>query len=249
MKVVKSLTIILLLFFVCLKMAANPDGFNIAFADTLFGDDFESGLASYWVVTDIDGEGKWEVVVEDGNSVLKVDALGGAWTGASVDSIASLEEYDELWAACRFKAQQDIGSCSELGLLTNPNELNGNWYLATCEGGQEIGIDECAIAWHNRVSYEWQLDQWYNMKIMVSSKDETLYVKMWAEGETEPEDWLTNEVLTSHLDEDGVGVMSYNTITYFDDVIVATSEESLVTASVDMTGKLSMTWGKIKLAD
>ena len=239
MKAVNSLTIILLLF----------AGFSIAFADTLFSDDFEGGLKDYWVVTDIDGEGKWEVVVEAGNSMLKVDALSGAWTGATVDSIASLKEYGQLWATCRFKAEQDIGSCSELGLLSNPDELKGNWYLATCEGGKEIGIDECGIAWHGRVPYEWKLDQWYNVKIMVSSKDETLYGKMWAEGEAEPEDWLTQEILTSRLDEDGVGLMSYNAITYFDDVIVATSEESLVTTSVDMTGKLSMTWGKIKLAD
>ncbi len=237
MKVVKSYTIIILLF----------AGFNIAFANTLLVDDFESGLN--WVITNIDGEGKWEVVVEDGNSVLRVDALGGAWTGATVDAVAGLNEYDELWATCRFKAEQDIGSCSELGLLTNPDELGGNWYFATCEGGQEIGIDECGIAWHGRVSYEWKLDQWYNMKIMVSSEDETLYCKMWAVGEAEPADWLTQEILASRLDEDGVGLMSYNTITYFDDVVVAASEESLNPTSVDMTGKLSTMWGKIKLAD
>lgn len=238
MRVTQNLTIIFL-FFVA---------FNIAFAETLLFDDFESGLEEYWIVTDIDGAGKWEVIAEDGNSMLRVDALGDAWTGATVDGIASLEEHDALWATCRCKVQQDIGSCSELGLLANPDDLGGNWYLATCEGGTEIGIDECGIAWHARVPYEWALDRWYNMKVMVASQDNTLYAKMWAEGEAEPEDWLTQETLTSRLDEDGVGLMSYNAITYFDDVIVATNEESLTT-SVDMKGKVSMTWGKIKLAD
>jgi len=215
-------------------------------AKPLFVDDFEAGLSDDWIIVHLDGQSNWEVVTLDGNSVLKVDSTGAGWTGASVDGVASLGDYNELWAVCRFMAEQDIGSCSELGLLTNPDSLNGNWYLSTCEDGQEIGIDECSVIWHARVPFQWELDTWYNMKVMVS-KDGTIYGKMWPEGDDEPEDWNTQETLTSHLDEDGVGFMSYNCITYFDDIIVATAEDLLVMA-VSPGEKLTLTWGAVKTA-
>jgi len=195
------------------------------------------------VFADLEGKGKWEAAKVEGRGVFKVDSTG-AWTGATVDGVASLGDYDELWAICKFRVEQNIGSCSELGLLTNPETLSGNWYLATCEGGSEVGIDECGVAWHGRVAYKWELDQWYNMKIMVSK--DTMYGKMWPEGENEPSKWLTQETLTSHLDEDGIGLMSYHCTTYFDDVIVASDEKSLVPKAMSQKGKLAISWCKIK---
>ena len=218
--------------------------FLVANAETLFVDDFEGGTKGKWVFADLEGKGKWGAAKFEGRGVFKVDSIG-AWTGATVAGVASLKDHDELWATCKFKCEQDIGSCNELGLLTNPKELRGNWYLATCEGGGEVGIDECGVAWHGRVPYKWELDKWYNMKIMVS-KDKTMYGKMWPEGGDEPSKWLTQETLTSRLDEDGVGLMSYHCITYFDDVIVASSEESLVPKAVSPKGKLAVSWCKIK---
>lgn len=218
--------------------------FSVANAETLFVDDFEGGTKGKWVFGDLEGKGKWEAAKFEGRGVFKVTSIG-AWTGATVDGVASLKNYDELWATCKFRAEQDIGSCNELGLLTNPGNLTGNWYLSTAEGGNEVGIDECAVAWHGRVAYKWELNKWYNSKIMVS-KDKTMYGKMWPEGENEPSKWLTQEKLTSHFDEDGVGLMSYHCITYFDDVIVASSEESLVPKAVSSKSKLAISWGKIK---
>jgi len=221
---------------------------RIASAEVLFSDDFEAGLQDYWVVSHLDGEPAWEVVVEDGSSVLKVDASGGAWTIASVDSVASLGENDELWTTCKIKLAGSIDSCGELGLLTIPDEPNGNWYLATCEGGQEVGIDECAVVWHSRTSFEWGLDTWYNMKVMVSG-DGVMSGKMWPEGGDEPMDWLTQETLATHLDEDGIGVAAYNAVIYWDDIIVSTDESSLVIAAIDASGKLPAIWGSIKLVN
>lgn len=216
-------------------------------AKPLFVDDFEAGLSDDWIIGHLDGQSQWEVVTLDGNSVLKVDSTGGGWTGATVDGVASMGDYNELWAVCRFMAEQDIGSCNELGLLTNPDSLSGNWYLSTCEGGQEIGIDQCAVSWHARVPFQWELDTWYNMKVMVS-KDGTIYGRMWPEGDDEPDDWNTQVTLTTHMDEDGVGLMSYNCITYFDDVIVATAED-LLTMAVSPGEKLTVTWGDVKSAE
>lgn len=217
---------------------------GIANAEPLFTDDFEAGLSDGWIVGHLSGQSQWEVVDLDGNSVLRVDSTGGGWTGATMDAVASLGVHDELWATCKFMAEQSIESCSELGLLTSPDTLNGNWYLATAEGGAEIGIDECAVVWHNRVSYPWELDRWYNIKIMVS-KDGVMSGKMWLVDDDEPEDWNTQETLGTHLDEDGVGLMSYNCISYFDDVIVASSEDSLAMA-VSPKEKLAITWGMVK---
>ena len=218
---------------------------GIANAKPLFVDDFEAGLSDDWIISHLDGQSVWEVVDLDGNSVLKVDSTGAGWTGATVDEVASIGDYDELWATCRFMAEQDIGSCNELGLLTIPDALSGNWYLSTCEGGAEIGIDQCAVSWHSRVGYTWKLDQWYNMKVMVSKADGTIYGKMWPEGDDEPEDWNTQATLSTHLDEDGVGLMSYNCVTYFDDVIVASAEDLLV-MMVSPKGKLAVVWGAVK---
>ena len=78
-------------------------------------------------------------------------------------------------------------------------------------------------------------------------KGGTMYGKMWAEGDKEPSKWMTQEKLTSHLDEDGVGFVSYHCITYFDDVVVATSEDSLVPMMVSSEGKLAVRWGEVKI--
>jgi len=108
----------------------------------------------------------------------------------------------------------------------------------------ERGIDECAVAWHVRVPFSWELDQWYYIKTMVSG-DGTMSGKMWLEGDDEPGDWNTEETLTSHLEEDGVGLGSYNCISYFDDVIVAASEASLV-SPVAPEEKLTSYRGAVK---
>ena len=232
----KSLLMVLFIMFVLTG--------KVAAAKALFVDDFEAGLSDDWIVGHLDGQSVWEVVELDGNSVLKVDSTGAGWTGATVDEVASIKDYNELWATCKFMAEQDIGSCNELGLLTNPDVLSGNWYLSTCEGGAEIGIDQCAVSWHSRVAYPWELDQWYNMKVMVS-KDGTMCCRMWPVGDDEPTDWNTEVTMTTHLDEDGVGLMSYNCITYFDDVIVAATEDSLV-MTVSPQEKLTTVWGAVK---
>jgi hypothetical protein len=82
------------------------------------------------------------------------------------------------------------------------------------------------------------------MKVMVS-KDGTIYGKMWPEGDQEPDEWSTEAALASHMDEDGVGLTSYSCITYFDDIIVAAAEDSLVMA-VSPRKKLTVTWGVLK---
>ena len=231
----KTLGLIVLLMFVF-------SGF--ATAKMLFFDDFEDKAKGDWVFSDLEGKGVWEVTKLDGKGVFKVTSTN-AWTGATVDGVASLKDYDEIWATCKLRAEQGIQSCNELGLLTNPDVLTGNWYLSTCEGGSEIGIDEAGVAWHGKIPFVWELDKWYNIKIMVS-KDGNIYGKMWAEGDKEPNKWLTESKLTSHLDEDGVGFISYHDITYFDDVIVATSEETLLPMAVSPDNKLAICWGKVK---
>lgn len=218
---------------------------GLTFAETLFYDDFEGKIKNNWVFADAEGKGVWEITKLDGKGVFKATSIG-AWTGAAVDGVASLKDNNEIWATCKFRAEQGIQSCNELGLLTNPESLSGNWYLSTCEGGSEIGIDEAAVAWHGRIPFKWELDKWYSIKIMVE-KGGTFYGKMWAEGDKEPDKWMTQENLASHLDEDGVGFVSYHCITYFDDVVVATSEGSLVPMMVSPEEKLAVCWGKVKI--
>lgn len=218
--------------------------FGVANAKTLFFDDFEKGLSKQWVFGDIEGKGKWEVVEEKGNKVLKADTTG-SWSGATVDGVGSLKEYGELWATDRVKVDAATGEI-ELGLLTNPKELRGNWYL-DLRIGKDLMIDQCAIHAHNPVApVPIKGGKWYRMKIAVIK--DTFHGKMWAEDEDEPKDWMIKAKVLTHLDEDGVGVMAYHTVAYFDDIIVADSEEALKPAVVDRRGKLPVTWGKIKSA-
>ncbi|MBM3210803.1 hypothetical protein FJZ33_01185 [Candidatus Poribacteria bacterium] len=216
---------------------------SFAGARTLFFDDFEGKAKGNWVFTDVEGKGTWEVTKFDGKGVLKAASIN-AWTGATVDGVASLKNHNEIWASCMFLCEQDITSCNELGLLTDPKTIPGNWYLSTCEGGNEIGIDEANIAWHGRIPFKWELGKWYRMKIMVSK--DTIYGKMWLDKDKEPDKWLTQAKMTTHLEEDGVGLISYHCITYFDDVIVATDEKSLVAMAVSSGNKLAVAWGSIK---
>jgi hypothetical protein len=218
--------------------------FGSAGAKPLFFDDFEGGLSEQWIFGDLEGKGKWEVVDDKGNKVLKVDATA-SWSGASVDKVGSLKEYDELWATDRVKVDAATGEI-ELGLLTNPEELRGNWYL-DLRIGNDLMVDECGITAHNPVApVPIEDGKWYRMKIAVI--EETFYGKMWAEDETEPKDWMINAAITSHLDEDGTGVMVYHTVAYFDDIIVADSEDSLTPLAVNKNGQLSIVWGTIKSA-
>lgn len=218
--------------------------FGSAGAKPLFFDDFEGGLSKQWLFGDLEGKGKWEVVDDKGNKVLKVDATG-AWSGASVDEVGSLKKYGELWATDRVKVDAATGEI-ELGLLTNPEELRGNWYL-DLRIGNDLMVDECAIKAHNPIApVPIKGGKWYRMKIAVIK--DTFYGKMWAEDENEPKDWMINAKMTSHLDEDGTGVMAYHTVAYFDDIIVADSEESLAPLAVNKEEKLPIVWGEIKSA-
>lgn len=208
----------------------------------LYSDDFEGGLNKDWTFADLEGKGKWEVVQEKGNKVLKVDATG-AWSGASVDKVASLKAHKELWATDRVKVEAATGEI-ELGLLTNPTVLNGNWYL-DLRIGQDLMIDEAGVLANSPVApVPIQAGKWYRMKIAVIK--ETFYGKMWAEDEAEPKDWMLNAKVTSHLDEDGAGVLAYHTIAYFDDFIVADSEDSLAFLAVSPKERLTTMWGRIK---
>lgn len=217
--------------------------FGFVHAKALFVDDFEGGLSDKWIFRDLEGKGKWEVVEDEGNKVLKVDATG-SWSGASFDEVASLKEHNELWATDRVKVDAATGEI-ELGLLTNPEELNGNWYL-NLRIGNDLMVDECGVQAHNPVApVPIEGGKWYGMKIAVI--EGIFYGKMWAWDEDEPEDWMINAEITSHLDEDGVGVVAYQTTAYFDDIIVAAGEDELVMA-LSSKEKLATTWAKIKAA-
>ena len=133
-----------------------------------------------------------------------------------------------------------------LGLLTNVDDAAGNWYVGFVDN-VDLGIDENNIAWHNRVPipFTFEMGQWYILKIAVIGQ--TLYGKMWHEGEDEPGDWLTEQAVTTHLDDDGVGFVTYHDVVCFDDLIVSATEESLV-MSVSPVGRLAATWAEIKTA-
>lgn len=238
MRTIKTLLLLFILFISCRITTASP----------LFWDDFEGGLHGDYIIANAGGEGKWEAVVVDGNGVYKGTAPEGCTTYATVDGVASMKEYDEIWATVKFKSENAAGSSdAELGVLSNPdNPFEGNWYFATETGSSEVGIDESWIAWHNRVPYpDWKFGQWYTMKIALI--DGILHGKIWVVGKEEPADWITSAKLTSHLDEDGIGLSTYQETTYYDDLIVASSENSLAMA-VSSREKLATTWAKIKAA-
>jgi len=220
---------------------------GIAAAKTIFWDDFEGGTHGDYTVVNVGGDAVWEVVQEGDNSVYKVDGPAGVTCYSTLDGLASLQEYPEIWAIVKFKAEDNgFGKgCTELGVLSDPESpFEGNWYFSTID--DDVGIDESWIAFHNRVPYPWDVGIWYNMKIAFIS--DTLYGKMWPVGEAEPADWNTSAVLTSHLEEDGIGLSVYQHVTYYDDLIVADRENSLVMA-VSPAGKLAATWAEVKLAD
>lgn len=220
--------------------------FGVAHAKALFADDFEGGLSGKWVIEDFqEAGGKGEVVDEKGNKVLKIDATA-SWTLASYPGVASLKDYNELWATVRFKIDAGATPEAALGLLTSIDNPQGNWYVGFVDA-VDLGIDENAIAWHNRVPvpFTFELGKWYNLKVAVLKKN--LHGKMWPEGEDEPKDWLTEVKITSHFDDDGVGFVTYHGVICFDDLIVAGGEDELVMA-VSSKEKLATTWAKNKAA-
>jgi hypothetical protein len=213
-------------------------------AKVLFSDNFEAGLSKSWVFSERGGNDAWKVVAESGNHILQ--KTGNAWTIISVDGVGGTKDYKELWAIARIRcdvATADEGT--ELGLLINPAQSNGNWYFALRGISGQAGFDELAVAWHDLVPYpSWKVKVWHYSKVAVI--DGTFYGKAWLEGKDEPADWLTKTTLTTHQQEDGVGfAVDTNEVSY-DDLIVADSETGLVPSAVEPGDKLSTTWGKIK---
>ena len=82
--------------------------FGVTNGAVLFHDDFEDGLTEAWIFSNVQGEGKWEVVTEGGNGILKQEEKS-AWTSATVDGVASLKEHKELWASCRMRIDERAG--------------------------------------------------------------------------------------------------------------------------------------------
>jgi len=214
--------------------------FAIANAKPIFVDDFESGFSDSWIITD---GGKWEVKSEGGNHFLQ--KTGGEWCIASVDNVGGLKEHKELWAVARTRV--DVAAANEgaeFGLLINPDIKQGNWYFTIRAQSGQAGFDEMGVAWHALVPYDsWKVEKWHQVKIAII--DEVMYGKAWPDGEDEPKEWLTQTDVTTHLDEDGVGVGTDTNEVSFDDIIVADSEENL-TLAVSPKEKLPITWGKIK---
>ena len=211
--------------------------------DVLFSDDFEAGLQDVWVFSEIGGEGDWNVVEENGNNVLQ--KTGSSWTIISVDGVGGGEGGKEVWATARIRC--DVAAANEgaeVGLLIDPARSNGNWYFTVRAITAQAGFDELGIAWHDMVPYpDWSVGQWHQVKI--AAIGDVLYGKVWPDGSEEPAEWTSQTILTSHLDQDGVGFATDTNEVSFDDFIVSDSEDSLVIA-VDSKAKLPVAWGRIK---
>ena len=213
------------------------------YSETLFSDDFEAGLQDIWVFSERGGEGDWNVIEENGNNVLQ--KTGSSWTIISVDGVGGVEGGKEVWATARIRC--DVAAANEgteVGLLIDPANSKGNWYFTVRAQSGETGFDELAVAWHDLVPYpDWSVGDWHRVKIAVIG--DILYGKVWLDGGDEPEDWISQTQLTTHLDQDGVGFATDTNEISFDDLIVANSEDDLILA-VDPKAKLSVTWGRIK---
>ena len=231
----REIFLIVLALVLCVSSSAN--------SGTLFSEDFENGLRDIWVFSERGGQDDWNVVEQDGNHILQ--KTGTSWTIISVDDVAGVEGGKAVWATARIRcdaATKNEGT--ELGLLINPANSNGNWYFTVRAQSGEAGFDELNLAWHDMVPYpDWSVGDWHRVKVAVI--DSIFYGKIWKDGEDEPADWISQTQLTSHLDQDGVGFATDTNEVSFDDLIVADGEDGLILA-VDPQAKLSVTWGRIK---
>ena len=217
----------------------------VANAETLFSDDFQAGLGKEWIFSERGGADAWKVVEDKGGNKI-LQKTGSSWTIISVDGVASLDGGKEIWATAKIRcdvATADEGT--ELGVLIDPAVSNGNWYFAVRAMSGQAGFDELAVAWHDLVPYDsWSVGDWHYAKVAVIG--DIFYGKVWLDGDFEPADWITKTTLTSHLDQDGVGFAVDTNEVSFDDLVVSDDEAGLV-LSVDVAGKLPLTWGNIKM--
>jgi len=231
----RKILLIALALVLCVASSAN--------SETLFSEDFEDGLSDLWVFSERGGQGDWNVVEQGGNHILQ--KTGTSWTIIRVDGVGGVDGGKEVWATARIRcdiATADEGT--EIGLLIDPATSNGNWYFTVRAQSSQAGFDELAVGWHDMVPYpDWSVGDWYRIKVAVI--DSILYGKIWVDGGDEPADWTSQTLLTTHLDQDGVGFASDTNELSFDDLIVADVEADLA-AAVDPQAKLSVTWGKVK---
>ncbi|MDQ1316415.1 MAG: hypothetical protein QG588_62 [Candidatus Poribacteria bacterium] len=122
-----------------------------------------------------------------------------------------------------------------------------------------------ALAWKNNDTVppfgEVEIGKWYWMKAEISA--DGLKGKIWSDGEDEPADWLLNSAFDFGAVRDASGNVGLNggssgegrgqDFVSFDNWAVCESADECVTSafttsSVGSSGKLSNTWGGIKLS-
>ena len=228
----------------------------VANAKTLFADDFEAGrIGEDWVEV-TEGAARWKIANERGDKFLQQAAEpGGGVTILSVDGIASLNDYKEIWVSVRIRVEkgaEDLGPM--VGMLIKLDVPKGNWFFTVRALSGEAGFArpglEAGFKWHSMTRYkDWKVRNWHRVKIALIDEPPAwpiLFAKIWPDGTDEPKDWTTQVSVISHLEHDGVGLGTHNTPAFFDDFVVADNEADLDTLAVNPTEKLSITWGRIK---
>ena len=230
---------------------------STAYGEVLWMDTFDDGTidSAYLFMSN---PGEW---VEDGGIISQTNPLPGdtcylIYPGGVSEPLATIvkirvdgwEDHDYARAGLGFR-------------LT----LEGQGYAFLIHdnlGNMEFLND--ALAWKGNDTPppfgEVEIGKWYWMKAEIS--DDGLKGKIWPDGEDEPADWLLNSALDFGAVRDASGNVGLNggssaegngqDFVSFDNWAVCESADECVTSaftstSVESSGKLSNTWGSMKL--
>jgi len=146
-----------------------------------------------------------------------------------------------------------------LGFRLTENSGQGYAFLIHDNLGNMEFLND-ALAWKDNDTPppfdEVEIGEWYWMKAEIS--DDGLKGKIWPDGEDEPADWLLESALDFGAVRDASGNVGLNgssnidagqALVSFDNWAVCESADECTTSimSVESSGKLSNTWGSIKL--
>jgi len=204
-------------------------------AGTLF-DDFNDGDMEEWIKV---GEGIWKI--KNGELVLKpVNSLFGFGIGKT-----TWENYT-VSVKMKIVEHQTTPGWTEgagLSLRYSPQWNAYSFTLATLgispKRAQAVYIQGNFMGRHFEFKpFEWELDTWYNLKVIAEGKQFQFYVD--------------DELVLKYKDkvhptgQVGFGTAYTRTTAHFDDFVVSGDDVPNLNYSVSQKDKFASTWGKIK---
>jgi hypothetical protein len=147
---------------------------------------------------------------------------------------------------------------SYVGTLYRIEDANNCFHFSRRQGATDLQIYACQSTWGGAIAtsqYPNENNVWYSHRLVLKGSKHEVYLKERG-NDLSPVDWHLDLEPSLEVDDDTfmkgpVGMMGITTgISYFDNIVVAETLQDLQRLrAVDHYGKLTTTWGSLKVSE